>query len=257
MWLLRDPASGAVAFRYDRGRSASLPTAVLAGFAGTLQTDGYAAYATALKALAETGAAIERIGCLAHVRRKFSEAIDSDPRAVEAIAILRHIHALEDTWRDRPPDDRLAERRARLTGVFEAFTDWLEVWRERTIPKTPFGRAIGYALRQWPTLAAVLADGRLELDDNGIESCVRPLALGRHDEMGRRGPASESLFAGNHGAAQDTAVLYSLLLSCKAAGVNPRAWLNDTLDRLLEQPVNRIAELLPHAYARARADVVG
>lgn len=93
----------------------------------------------------------------------------------------------------------------------------------------------------------VLEDGRVEVDNNGIENEVRPLALGRKNY----------LFAGNHGAAQNTAVLYSLLLSCKAIGVNPRAWLNDTLDRILAHPVNRIEELLPSYYARRGQDVVG
>jgi len=76
---------------------------------------------------------------------------------------------------------------------------------------------------------------------------VRPLALGRKNY----------LFAGNHGAAQNTAVLYSLLLSCKAAGVNPRDWLNDTLRRIVDHKVNRIEELLPSNYQEPTQDVVG
>ena len=87
----------------------------------------------------------------------------------------------------------------------------------------------------------------MELDNNGIENQVRPLALGRKNY----------LFAGNHGAAENIAVLYSLLLNCKAAGVNPRAWLNDTLARVLSHPVNRIAELLPNKFNPDPQDGLG
>ena len=110
MWLVRDPATGAVAFRYDRGRSATVPASVLAGFGGVLQTDGYRAYAKALKGLRAGGADIRRVGCLAHVRRKFFEAKDSDPVAKQALGIIQGIYALEAQWRGYPPERRLGER---------------------------------------------------------------------------------------------------------------------------------------------------
>ena len=126
-------------------------------------------------------------------------------------------------------------------------TAWLDRYARAPIPKTPRGKAIGYARAQWPSLDVALEDGRVEVDDNGIENDVRPLALGRKNY----------LFAGDHGAAENVATLYSLLLSCKAAGVNPRAWLNDTLGRILQHPVNRIDELLPHNYCPDPQDGVG
>ena len=247
MWLVRDPTTGAVALRYDRSRAAKVPAAVLEGYSGVLQTDGYRAYAKALTALRVQGAEIRRVGCLAHVRRKFFEAKESDPAARQALSIIQRVYALEARWRDLSAAERLAERRASLAPVFAELTDWLERYRHAPVPKTPLGKAIGYARAEWPTLAAVLEDGRIEVDNNGIENEVRPLALGRKNY----------LFAGDHGAAENIAVLYSLLLSCRAAGVNPRAWLNDTLGRILQHPVNRIAELLPHNYRPDPQDGVG
>ncbi len=247
MWLVRDPTTEAVAFRYDKSRGSKLPASVLADFSGVLQTDGWGPYKTALAGLRAKGADIRQIGCLAHIRRKLFEATGSDPSAKQALGIIQRIYALEARWRGLPPDQRLAERKAQLTPVFAELTAWLAKDQHAPIPKTPLGKAIGYARHQWPSLSVVLEDGRVELDNNGIENQVRPLALGRKNY----------LFAGNHGAAENIAVLYSLLLSCKAAGVNPRAWLNDTLARILPHPVNRVAELLPSNFSPELRDGVG
>ena len=247
MWLVRDPGSGAVAFQYDRGRASAVPRALLDSFAGVIQTDGYGAYAKALKALRAGGAEITHVGCLAHVRRKFHEAKDADPRAREALRLIAEIYRLEAQWRGHAPAARQRERDVFLRPAFAAFGKWLGAHEQAAIPKTALGKALGYARSQWPTLAAVLEDGRLEVDNNGIEREVRPLALGRKNY----------LFAGNHGAAENIAVLYSLLLTCKAQGVNPRAWLVDTLQRILTHPINRITELLPSNYKARTQDGVG
>lgn len=247
MWLVRDPRSGQVIYRYDKGRSAQLPTTVLAGFNGVLQTDGHSSYTKALKTLSAQGQKIRQVGCLAHIRRYFFKALASNPEIKPVLKIIQQMYALEATWADLSPNDRLAERKVQLAPVFDKMTKWLNQWEHRSIPGTLTGKAIGYALKQWPSLEVVLEDGRIKLDNNGVENDVRPYALGRKNY----------LFAGNHGAAQNLAVLYSLLLCCRAVGVNPRDWLNDTLKRILSHPVNRIDELLPSNYGAAIQDVVG
>jgi hypothetical protein len=141
----------------------------------------------------------------------------------------------------------IAKRKVHLAPLFETFNQWLVQYEHRVIPKTKMGKAVGYAIRQWPTLKIVLEEGKIKLDNNGIENDVRPFAIGRKNY----------LFAGNHGAAQNLAVFYSLLLSCRAVGVNPRDWLNDTLERILAHPVSRIGELLPNNYLRHKQDVLG
>jgi len=250
MWLIRNPENGAVMFQYDKTRSAKVPLDLLGKFNGILQVDGYAAYTNALKKLNAPdleNPVIRQVGCLAHIRRKFFEAKDSDPRANEALKLIQTIYLLEAQWRDLPPEQRQVERKSQLEEPFKEFTKWLAKYQNEVIPKSRFSKAINYGLHQWPSLKIVLKDGRVSLDNNGIENQVRPLALGRKNY----------LFAGNHGAAQNTAVLYSLLLSCKAAGVNPRDWLNDTLRRIVDHKVNRIEELLPSNYQEPTQDVVG
>jgi len=81
------------------------------------------------------------------------------------------------------------------------------MYQNEVVQKSRLSKAFNYGLHQWPSIEIVLEDGRVSLDNNGIENQVRPLALGRKN----------FLFAGSHGAAQNKAVLYSLLLSCKAA----------------------------------------
>ncbi len=250
MWLVRNPENGAVIFQYDKTRNAKVPLDLLEKFSGTIQVDGYAAYTKALKKLNAVDVEnpiIRQVGCLAHIRRKFFEAKDADPRANEALKLIQAIYLLERQWRDLTPEQRLVERKSQLAKPFKDFTEWLAKHQNEVIPKTRLSKAINYGLHQWPSLKIILEDGRINLDNNGIENQVRPLALGRKNY----------LFAGNHGAAQNTAVLYSLLLSCKATGVNPRDWLNDTLERIIDHKVNRIEELLPSNYTATTQDVVG
>jgi len=103
MWLMRDPITGAVAFRYDKTRSAKVPQDVLAGFNGVLQTDGHSSYIKALKTLRVGGQTIRQVGCLAHLRRKIFEAKESDPAAPQELKTIQNINALVANWRERPP----------------------------------------------------------------------------------------------------------------------------------------------------------
>ena len=150
------------------------------------------------------------------------------------------MYAEEAKCRDLSAEQRLAHRKQHLAPLFAKFEKWLEAYRDQVIPKGKFAQAIGYALRHWPETKAILEDGRIELDNNGIENVVRLLALGRKNY----------LFAGSHGSAKNIAVLYSLLASCKALGINPRDYLNYVFSKLMAHPMNRIAELLPNAYAQ-------
>ena len=253
MWLANDPVTGAVLFEYYPGRGHELPLELLEHYEGYLQVDGYAAYRTALRKLGtlEGGAAeastgrVRIVPCLAHIRRKFFEAKGSHPKEAEhALKLFRAMYRVEKEARKGEVAERLAYRREHLRPLFRDFAAWLETYRQRTLAKGLFATAISYALKHWPDTEAMLEDGRIELDNNSIENQVRPLALGRYDRMGK-GPHSRVLFCGSHRSAENAAVLYSLLATCKQRGVNPREWLQKTLDRILSHPINRIEELLP------------
>ncbi len=249
MWLARDPVSKMVSFEYSKGRGHSLPKELLEDYTGYLQVDGWGAYRTALAKLhpVAEGVAIgqteeqpiQLVGCGIHVRRKFFDAQLSFARAAhEALEMFRRMYVVEAACRHMTPAARLAYRLEHLAPVMTEFGAWIEQYRHRVKPKTGLGKAVTYALNQWPLMQAVLKDGRVELDNNGIENEVRRLALGRNNYM----------FAGSHGGAQNIAVLYSLLATCKACGVNERDWLNDVLKRLMSHPIKRIAELLPNQW---------
>lgn len=244
MWLARDPVNEAVLFEYHPGRGHELPLELLENYQGYLQVDGYGAYLTALRKLDALDAAvggpspgrIRIVPCLSHIRRKFFEAKSSHLREAEyALKSFRAMYRVEKAARELAAGERLAYRHEHLKPLLNAFGDWLEGYRERVLAKGLFATAINYGLGQWPLMSAVLEDGRIELDNNGIKNQVRPLALGRKNY----------LFCGSHRSAENAAVLYSLLATSKARKVNPRDWLQTTLDRILSHPINRIEELLP------------
>jgi hypothetical protein len=95
------------------------------------------------------------------------------------------------------------------------------------------GKAMAYFNNQYTKLRGVLADGRIELDNNLIENAIRPLALGRKNY----------LFAGSHRAAQYAAMLYSFFGTCKMQGVNPRTWLQETLERIASHSIQKLEQL--------------
>jgi hypothetical protein len=107
------------------------------------------------------------------------------------------------------------------------------------LPKSPIGKAIGYFLNQWKELSRVLADGRLELDNDQIENKVRLLALGRKDY----------LFAGNHQAGHNIAMRYSFFATCKEHNINPSDWLKNILEKLPDAKITDLEKLLPQNWS--------
>jgi hypothetical protein len=89
-------------------------------------------------------------------------------------------------------------------------------------------------------------DGRSQIDNNLVENTIRLLALGRKNY----------LFCGNHEAAENAAVMYSLQGCCKASDVNPREWLTDVLTRIPEYNADYsldLVDLLPNNWIKAKA----
>lgn len=239
MWLYHAPEAGLVIMDYQPGRGRDGPRAWLEGFEGTLQTDGYGGYNGI-----ENGKNITRVACWAHARRYFFEAKGSSPEKAEHI--LREIGLLYDverTLREAKalPDERVRMRREHSRPVLERMKVYLDA--DHSLPKSPFGKARTYALTRWTELTRYIDDGRLEIDNNLIENQVRPLALGRKNY----------LFCGSHDAARRSAVIYSLLATCKRHGVNPWEWLTDVLKRIPTHPAKRVSELLPHRWSAPAA----
>ena len=105
-------------------------------------------------------------------------------------------------------------------------------------PKSPIGKALAYSIERWSRLSLYATNGRLNIDNNPVENSIRPVAVGRKNY----------LFAGSHEAAARSAMLYSLLGTCKMHGIEPYQWLHDVLQTIADHPINKIEKLLPHYF---------
>lgn len=237
-WVYYSPEKKLVFFDYQQGRGREGPQRLLADFKGYLQTDGYQVYESF-----EQREDIVLVGCLAHARRKFEHALDSDAtRAQHALLLIQQLYAVERQAREQQrcpagmsPQDRFKLRQEKSKPVMDALGQWLVEEYAKVLPKSNIGKAFYYIIARYNKIYLYLQDGRLEIDNNLIENSIRPVALGRKNY----------LFAGSHAAAQRAAMVYSLLGSCKLQNINPYEYLQDVLERLPEYPINRIQELLP------------
>ena len=239
-WSGGDPP--AVAYQYAPGRGAEHARAFLAGFSGTLQVDGYAGYDTLADAR-RPGGAIALAFCWAHFRRRFYDIAKGGnaPIATEALDKIGALYAIEANIRGRSADHRLAARVERARPLVDALKTWLGEQLARLSKGSPLADAIRYGLNHWEGLGYFLDDGRIEIDSNTLERSIRPIALSRKN----------ALFAGSDEGGANWAIIASLIETCKLNGVNPHAWLADTLTKLVNRwPQSRIDELMPWAYAK-------
>jgi transposase len=233
------PEPPGVAFVYAGDRAASSPALHLAGYRGVLQTDGYGAY----KTLAKAGA-VELAFCWTHTRRYFHKLLDEKtpaktPIAAETIARIGQLYAIEAEIRGRSADERRAVRQAKSMPILADLETWLDARLELISQKGDLAKAIRYVQQHWEGLTRFVDDGRIELDTNTVERAIRPLALTRKN----------SLFAGSEGGAEHWAVLASLVATCKLNDVEPQAYIEDVITRLINGHLqSRLDELLPWAY---------
>lgn len=235
-WGGADPP--AVVFHYAPGRGAEHAKALLGGYRGILQCDGYGAY----KTLAAAGDGITLAFCWSHVRREFIELAKGKaaPIAQEALQRIAALYAIEAEVRGKPPDIRRAVRHKGSRPLVEALFTWLSEQLPRLPGGSPTAGAIRYALNHRDGLVRFLEDGRIELDTNTVERAIRPICLSRKN----------ALFAsGDDGGARWAAVA-SLAETCKLNGVDPQRYLTEVLTRLVNGwPNSRIDELMPWCWA--------
>jgi transposase len=188
-----------------------------------------------------------RVGCWAHTRSKFFEALPTAPEAQQALDFILELYRIEDQALQqevvRTPAHR-ALRQRHSAPVLMRMHEWLQLQRPLHLPKSPMGEAIRYALNQWQALGLFLHDERLPLDNNRSEAALRAAAQGRKN----------FLFVDHEVAGQNLAGLYSLVMTCEANGINPEQYLEDVLLRIQTHPQSRIDELLPHHWKPLRTD---
>jgi transposase len=222
------PAPPAVVYVFARGRGHHEIKQQLAGYRGVLQVDGYGAYKALEKARGSPGA-IQLAFCLAHARRKFVEVHKKTGSPVSADVVTRvgQIYATEARIRGRSADERRAVRQAESVAVMAGIKALLDTTLPQLSTKSALAKAIRYTLSHWQGLTRFLEDGRLEVDTNTVERSMRPISLGRKN----------SLFAGSEGGARTWAILASLLQTARLNGLDPYAWLNDVLERIVSGAV--------------------
>jgi transposase len=234
LWAYRDAINNLVLFEYQPGRGKAGPGQLLKNFKGYLQTDGYAAYDQFL-----TQQDVTVLHCMAHGRRYFTEAEKNDKeRSTHALLEIQKLYEIERQIKDLTIDERLKVRQEQAVPILKALQEWMIEQYKGVTPKSPIGEALAYSMKRWDKLSAYTMDGRLEIDNNRIENQIRPIALGRKNY----------LFAGSHESAQRIAMIYSLLGTCKANGVDPLKWLTNVFEQIPNRTVNDLSSLLPQNF---------
>jgi transposase len=245
LWACKMP-QGDVVFHWATSRAASCLEKIVPGnFTGKIQCDGYEAYDCFAKGRTEK---IVLVGCLAHVRRKFYDARETAPKV--AGWFLKHfqnLYELEENLRTARagPKLREAERASLSRPVLERTRRALERLKaaKRYLPKSLMGKAINYALKQWPSLLVFLEDGHVEIDNNLVENAIRPTAVGKKNW----------LFVGEADAGERGAIIYTVIEACRRRGINPFEYLRDVFTRLPSMTNWQVKDITPEAWAKARA----
>ena len=177
------------------------------------------------------------MACMAHVRRKFMDVFKSQGVAVaeEAIQCIALLYAVEKEARRLLPVQRVDLRQKKAKPIFDELKDRLQAQLPRLSGKTTLAVAIRYALTRMKRMRGYLSNGFLELDNNTAERAVRGIAIGRKNYM----------FIGSERGGKSAAIAYTLIETEKLNGVDPQAWLTDTLSRIADHKINRIDEFLP------------
>ena len=246
MWVRRGgpPDKPVILFDYDPSRSGKVAWRLTEDFKGYLQSDGFSGY----EAVGKRDGVVH-VGCLAHARRKFDEALKAQPvgnrggLAAEAVALLQKIYRIEKAAREAKltPEQRKQLRESQARPIWDQLRRWLDAKRGHVPPQMLTGKAMTYLDNQWQQLVRVLDDGRLEVDNNRCENAPRPFVLGR----------KAWLFSDTPAGAEASARLYGLIETAKANGCEPYAYLRRVFTDLPKATtLAQIEPLLPWNVAR-------
>jgi len=220
-----------VVFDYQGSRAGKHARNFLSGWQGHLMVDDYSGY----KALFAQG--VTELACMVHARRKFFDLNEAqaNPVALEALRRIAALYAIEAQGQDMTAEARTALRQEEAQPLLQSMHDWLLQTRVNVANGGGTAKAIDYSLRRWAALSRYATDGRLPIDNNPVENVIRPIALGRKNW----------LFTGSERAGQRAAAIQTLLATAKLNGLDPAAWLRDTLEKLPSCLNSQIDSLLP------------
>ena len=184
------------------------------------------------------------------MRRKFHDALEQTPRTSGwLLRQIQHLYRGEAGLREQRagPNLRAAVRAHQSRPIVERLKKALVRLKAsgRYLPQSLLGQAIDYTLGQWPTLEIFLNDGRVEIDNNLVENAIRPTAIGKKNW----------LFIGGAEAGERSAIIFTVIESCRRRGIDPYAYLRDMLTRLPTMTNRQIPEVTPEAWAKAQRTV--
>jgi len=240
MWLFRTGRVGLpiIMYEYQTTRASKHPCKFLTGFKGYIHVDGYPGYNN----IPNT----KIVGCWAHARRKFDEALKAMPgkstissvAAKEGLDYCNKLFEIERKLADLSDEERYLERLEQSKPVLDAFLVWLNVKSKQALPKSAFGTAITYCRNQWKKLEGFLLDGRLEIHNNRAERCMKPFVIGRKNW----------LFSNSQKGATASAVIYSIIETAKENQLNPLLYLTylfEQLPNIDRNDIEKLDTLLP------------
>lgn len=240
LWQYGRPG-GETVFDFRMGRGREGPQKFLGLWEGILQTDGYQVYEDI------GGPKLVHVGCWAHVRRKFVDAVkvnSEDAAAIQMVMRMDGLFLVDRHAREKQMtvEERLAARR-------EHAEVWAEGIREEcmrlaltVLPKSAMGKAVSYTLNMWPKLRRCFDYAEVELSNNLAENSMRPVALGRKNW----------LHVGSPQAGPKVAAILSVVESCRRLRVPLKEYLLDILPGLDRRKVTEIAQFTPSRWAAAR-----
>lgn len=235
--------SDEIAFTWSRSRGHRHAVEQLTGFNGTLLSDGYTAYETAIAALTREGSEITHASCWAHSRRYFEKALVMEPEAgQQALAMIGELYALEKQLREKnlPAEQQLDYRQKYCEPVVNRFFSWVHEQRQRIdlLPSNPLSKALQYVADRTEQLKVFLCNPYVPVDTNHLERALRVIPMGRKNY----------LFCWSELGAEQLGILQSLMVTCRLQGINPYHYLVDVLQRVSEHPASRVEELTPRVW---------
>ena len=243
MWILYNPAAKLVLFAFSPTRATVNAVRLLGNFKGLLMADAYSVYRRIAKLI---GVDLILLTCWAHSRRKYLESYDHahpDPVVKEVLLRIGELYKIEKDIKDRSPEDKLHARKQSIL-LLQSLKLYLVAQLPRYAPKEAVAQAIQYTLNHWEALSAYPHHKNAMIDNNETERAIRPITISR----------KTSLFLGSLEQARGASLCYSLMECCRLHGVNQFEYMNDVLKIIETYPKEKLPELLPHNWKKARGN---
>jgi transposase len=244
LWAYHSIGTGVI-YEWHPSRSSECLTEMLNNFDGIMQTDGYEAYNTYNKRrICKNQDELVHSACWAHVRRKFFEAQNDSNLAKRVLLKINEMYRIESKLRENGNSnvERQQLRQELTAKIIKEIKTLLNGSVENHLPQGLTGKAIRYTLKLWNKLIVFLDDGKVEIDNNLVENKMRPIAIGRKNW----------LFFGSKDSGQQSAIIYSLVETCKMLGINPQEYLLDVLQRLPSMTNQNVEQLTPSRWLAKR-----